>query len=73
MSEETVQVSSHVNTKCVRVQSTTGGVTMTPVFQMVMILFQIIELTMIDDNFCSVCVVTEMTTAEITVRSPIIA
>ena len=72
MSEETVQVSSHVNTKCVRVQSTTGGVTMTPVFQMVIILFQIIELTMIGDNF-SVCVVTEMTTAEITVRSPIIA
>ena len=46
---------------------------MTPVFQMVIILFQIIELTMIDDNFCSVWVVTEMTTAEITVRSPIIA
>ena len=46
---------------------------MTPVFQMVIILFQIIELTMIGDNFCSVCVVTEMTTAEITVRSPIIA
>ena len=73
MSEETVQVSGHVNTKCVRVQSTTGGVTMTPVFQMVIILFQIIELTMIGDNFCSVWVVTEMTTAEITVRSPIIA
>ena len=72
MSEETVQVSSHVNMKCVRVQSTTGGVTMTPVFQMVIILFQIIELTMIDDNFCSVWVCDGDETVEITVRSPII-
>ena len=72
MSEETVQVSSHVNTKCVRVQSTTGGVTMTPVFQMVIILFQIIELTMIDDDFCSVRICDGDETDEITVRSPII-